>query len=90
MVEFLYLIWWWYFDITIANVKGKKVDVITSVGDKNLGGRRFDEEIINIIDKKYKKAKGKGLENPLRMKVYLLLLKELKKFYQIKIKYLKL
>ena len=30
-----------------------------------LGGRRFDEEIINIIDKKYKKAKGKGLENPL-------------------------
>ena len=54
------------FDITIANVKGKKVDVITSVGDKHLGGRRFDEEIINILDKKYKKAKGKGLENPLK------------------------
>jgi len=43
------------FDITIAAVKGKKVDVVTSVGDKHLGGRRFDEEIINIIDKKYKK-----------------------------------
>jgi molecular chaperone DnaK len=54
------------FDITIAAVKGKKVDVITSVGDKHLGGRRFDEEIINIIDKKYKKAKGKGLDNPLK------------------------
>jgi len=54
------------FDITIAAVKGKKVDVVTSVGDKHLGGRRFDEEIINIIDKKYKKAKGKGLENPLK------------------------
>ena len=54
------------FDITIAAVKGKKVDVITSVGDKHLGGRRFDEEIINIIDKKYKKAKGKALENPLK------------------------
>jgi len=54
------------FDITIASVKGKKVDVITSVGDKHLGGRRFDEEIINIIDKKYKKAKGKGLDNPLK------------------------
>ena len=53
------------FDITIANVKGKKVDVITSVGDKHLGGRRFDEEIINILDKKYKKAKSKGLDNPL-------------------------
>jgi molecular chaperone DnaK len=54
------------FDITIANVKGKKVDVITSVGDKHLGGRRFDEEIINILDKKYKKAKNKGLDNPLK------------------------
>jgi molecular chaperone DnaK len=54
------------FDISIASVKGKKVDVITSVGDKHLGGRRFDEEIINIIDKKYKKAKGKGLDNPLK------------------------
>ena len=53
------------FDITIANVKGKKVDVITCVGVKHLGGRRFDEEIINLIDKKYKKAKGKGLVNPL-------------------------
>ena len=50
------------FDITIANVKGKKVDVITSVGDKTLGGRRFDEEILKIIDKKYKKAKGKGID----------------------------
>ena len=50
------------FDITIANVKGKKVNVITSVGDKTLGGRRFDEEILKIIDKKYKKAKGKGLD----------------------------
>jgi len=54
------------FDITIASVKGKKVDVITSVGDKHLGGRRFDEEIINILDKKYKKAKGKGLVSPLK------------------------
>ena len=50
------------FDITIANVKGKKVNVITSVGDKTLGGRRFDEEILKIIDKKYKKAKGKGID----------------------------
>ncbi len=53
------------FDITIANVKGKNVQVINSVGDKHLGGRRFDEEIIKILDKKYKKAKSKGLVNPL-------------------------
>ena len=49
------------FDITIAKVKDKKVDVITSRGDIHLGGENFDEELIKIIDKKYKKAKGKGL-----------------------------
>lgn len=49
------------FDITIAKIKDKKVDVITSVGDKHLGGEDFDKEIIKIIDKKYKKAKGKSL-----------------------------
>ena len=49
------------FDITIAKVKDKKVDVITSRGDINLGGENFDDELIKIIDKKYKKAKGKGL-----------------------------
>ena len=49
------------FDITIAKVKDKKVDVITSRGDIHLGGENFDDELIKIIDKKYKKAKGKGL-----------------------------
>ena len=49
------------FDITIAKVKDKKVDVITSRGDIHLGGENFDEELIKIIDKKYKKAKGKGM-----------------------------
>lgn len=49
------------FDITIANIKDKKVNVITSVGDKHLGGEDFDKELIKIIDKKYKKAKGKSL-----------------------------
>ena len=50
------------FDITIAKVKDKKVEVITSRGDKHLGGEDFDKELIKIIDKKYKKAKGKGLD----------------------------
>ena len=50
------------FDVTIAAVKGKKVDVITSVGDKELGGADFDREILKIIDKKYKKKKGKSID----------------------------
>ena len=45
-----------------VQVKDKKVDVITSRGDKHLGGEDFDQELIKIIDKKYKKAKGKGLD----------------------------
>ena len=50
------------FDITIASVKGKKVDVITSVGDKELGGQDFDREILNLLNKKYKKSKGKSID----------------------------
>lgn len=50
------------FDITIASVKGKKVDVITSVGDKELGGQDFDREIIKILAKKYKKSKNSNLD----------------------------
>jgi molecular chaperone DnaK len=46
------------FDVTIANVKGTKIDVITSRGDKYLGGTNFDDEIINIIASKYKKQKS--------------------------------
>lgn len=41
------------FDVTIAEVKNKKVNVITSRGDKFLGGKDFDNEIIKIFNKKY-------------------------------------
>ena len=43
------------FDVTVANVKGLNVDVITSRGDKYLGGRDFDNKIVEILSKKYKK-----------------------------------
>ena len=36
------------FDITIAKVKDKKVDVITSRGDIHLGGEDFDNSIVII------------------------------------------
>ena len=50
------------FDITIAAVRNKKVDVITSVGDKELGGQDFDREIIKLLAKKYKKSKNSNLD----------------------------
>ncbi len=41
------------FDVTFAEVKNKKVDVLTSRGDKYLGGRDFDKEITKLMKKKY-------------------------------------
>ena len=41
------------FDVTFAEVKNKIVVVLTSRGDKYLGGRDFDKEITNLIKKKY-------------------------------------
>ena len=41
------------FDVTIAEVKNKTVNVITSRGDKYLGGKDFDQALVKILDKKY-------------------------------------
>ena len=50
------------FDVTLCDVVDQKVDVITSRGDKWLGGKDFDQEILNLIDEKYKKETGKKLD----------------------------
>jgi len=44
------------FDITLAEVKNKEVEVITSRGDKYLGGKDFDNELLALIQKKYQEA----------------------------------
>ena len=41
------------FDVTFAEVKNRKVDVLTSRGDKYLGGRDFDNKITKLMKKKY-------------------------------------
>lgn len=45
------------FDVTIAEVKNKKVDILTSRGDKYLGGKDFDQALLKILDKKYLEVK---------------------------------
>ena len=50
------------FDVTLCDVVDQKVDVITSRGDKWLGGKDFDQEILNLIDEKYRKETGKNLD----------------------------
>ena len=42
------------FDVTLCDVNGPKIDVITSRGDKWLGGKDFDNELLNLISDKYK------------------------------------
>lgn len=49
------------FDVTIADVNNTDIDIITSRGDKNLGGHDFDMFIIDQIAKDYKEKKGKPL-----------------------------
>ena len=50
------------FDVTLCEIADQKVDVITSRGDKWLGGKDFDSEILNLIDQKYKDATGENLD----------------------------
>jgi molecular chaperone DnaK len=50
------------FDVTFAEVRNKKVDVLTSRGDKYLGGRDFDKEITKIIRKKYREAHNSEID----------------------------
>jgi len=50
------------FDVTVCEIEAQKVEVITSRGDKWLGGKDFDSELVNIMNNKYKEATGEGLD----------------------------
>ena len=50
------------FDVTVCEIEAQKVEVITSRGDKWLGGKDFDAELVNIMNNKYKEATGEGLD----------------------------
>ena len=43
------------FDCTIADISGDDVEIITSQGVSQLGGKDFDEQLLKIVQKKYKK-----------------------------------
>ena len=50
------------FDISIIRVEGSDIEVITTDGVSKLGGDDFDDKIIEIVQKKFKKETGKDLE----------------------------
>jgi len=65
------------FDVTIAEVNGKKVDVIHSEGNPNLGGKDFDRLILKFMSEEYKNQLGADLS--IDDVEYLLQAEELKK-----------
>jgi len=73
------------FDVTFAEVKNKKVDVLTSRGDKYLGGRDFDKEITKLIKLKYSEAHNVEIDIE-NNKEYMQKAEEIKKILSVKSK----
>ena len=51
------------FDVSIADVNNTEIQILTSRGDKNLGGHDFDTFIVSEMVKGYEKEKGKPLSD---------------------------
>jgi molecular chaperone DnaK len=51
------------FDVSIININGKDIEVLSTNGVSKLGGDDFDEEIVKLTEKKYKELTGETLEN---------------------------
>ena len=49
------------FDISIIEVNGQDIDVITSNGLMKLGGTDFDKILVTLVHKKYKEQTGKDI-----------------------------
>ena len=49
------------FDVSIVKVEGTDIEVLNSEGVAKLGGDDFDEILIKIVQKKYKKETGENL-----------------------------
>ena len=50
------------FDVSMAEVEGRDIKIITSRGDTKLGGTNFDREISKILVSKYESEKNATLE----------------------------
>jgi molecular chaperone DnaK len=50
------------FDVTIMRIEGHKIDIVATNGDHRLGGKDWDDVIVNFIAEEFDRAHG---ENPL-------------------------
>jgi molecular chaperone DnaK len=46
------------FDVTLAEIKGKDINVVATNGDHQLGGKDWDEALINHISKRFQEKHG--------------------------------
>ena len=60
------------FDVSIADVNNTEIEILTSRGDKNLGGHDFDNFIVSEMVKAYEKEKGKALSDQDQRKLILI------------------
>ena len=72
------------FDVTVCDVQGEKVEVITSRGDKWLGGKDFDKELVNLINNKYKNAAGQELDLENKNPVYMEIAEQIKRALSVR------
>src|SRR5207245_3723031 len=50
------------FDVTIMRIEDQKIEMIATNGDHRLGGKDWDDVIVNLVAEEYSAAHG---ENPL-------------------------
>ncbi len=72
------------FDVSLCDIQGEKVEVITSRGDKWLGGKDFDKEIVNLINKKYKNETGQELDIENKISVYMEIGEQIKRALSVR------
>ncbi len=53
------------FDITAIQKKGTEIQVITSEGNHDLGGKNWDAALITLVEQKFKEATGMSEDEPL-------------------------
>ncbi len=75
------------FDVTVCEIEAQKVEVITSRGDKWLGGKDFDSELVNIMSNKYKEATGEGLDLANKKLAYLEKAEQIKRALSVREKH---
>ena len=72
------------FDVTVCDVQKQNIEVITSRGDKWLGGKDFDSEIVNLMNSKYKTATGQELDLENKKPAYMEIAEQIKRALSVR------